>query len=79
MLPAKRSKDGAAQDTCEVLLSQSSHPLSTQHVSNIENICQLEALMRVHVMMSLLHGKGSSGHKQLSIAALGFCFQMWKV
>ena len=40
---------------------------------------QLEVLMRVHVMMSQLHRKGSSNHKQLSIAALGFCFQLWKV
>ena len=46
---------------------------------NAMNILQLEALIRVHVMMSVLHIKGTSGHRQCSIAALGFCFQMWKV
>lgn len=43
------------------------------------NMHQLEVLMRAHVMMSQLHRQGSCNHKQLSIAALGFCFQMWKV
>ena len=58
--------------------------LNTDHAQlpalpNVMNILQLEALMRVHVMMSVLHVKGSSGHRQCSIAALAFCFQMWKV
>ena len=44
-----------------------------------QNIYKLEALMRLHVMMSLLYIKGSDSHKKLSLTALGFCLQMWKV
>ena len=40
---------------------------------------QLEALMRVHVMMSLLRIKGSRAHKELTHLALALCMQIWKV
>ena len=43
------------------------------------NIRQLETLLRVHVMMSLLTMKGSRDHKQLISAASGFCIQIWNV
>jgi uncharacterized phosphosugar-binding protein len=53
--------------------------LSVPTAAGSLSLQQLEVLMRVHVMMSQLHRKGSCSHKQLSVAALGFCFQMWKV
>ena len=43
------------------------------------SIRQLEALMRVHIMMSRLLMKGSRAHKELTQLALALCIQIWKV
>ena len=45
----------------------------------VTGVRQLEVLMRVHVMMALLHGRGSSEHARLSVVAVGLCLEMWKV
>ena len=40
---------------------------------------QLEALLRVHVMMLQLVGRAASNHRQLCIAAVGYCSRMLQV
>lgn len=47
--------------------------------STICNVAQLDTLLRIHVMMSQLHGIGSQEHWDLSVAALAYCSLIWKV
>ena len=47
--------------------------------ASIDSIAQLELLLRVHVMMSELHGEGSEGHWETCVAAAGYCSLVWKV
>ena len=43
------------------------------------SVRHLEALVRVHVMMAELCGRGSAQHQSLCLAALGYCYRIWKV
>lgn len=60
-----------------------SPPLSANPVipsaTTIFSVLQLEALMRVHVMMAQLYSTGSQAHWDLTMAALGYCTIIWKV
>ncbi|XP_064381874.1 cilia- and flagella-associated protein 46-like [Halichondria panicea] len=60
----------------EILLSTHDDKQSSGVVAGVR---QLEVLIRVHVMMALLHGQGSSEHNQLSVVTVGFCMELWKV
>jgi len=51
----------------------------TSLVGSTENLCQLELLLRVHVMMAELQGEGSNGHREACVAATGYCYFIWKV
>ena len=61
----------------------STTPLSLDPVvpscSTVSSVAQLEALLRVHIMMAELHGLGSQLHFDLSVAALAYCSLIWKV
>ena len=61
-----------------VIASSPSH-LSFPLPSTICNVTQLDTLLRIHVMMSQLHGIGSQEHWDLSVAALAYCSLIWKV
>ena len=39
----------------------------------------LDKVMRVHVMMAQMHGRGSRGHRESCLAALAYCSLIWKV
>lgn len=39
----------------------------------------LDTAMRIYVMMSQLHSRGSEGHIECCLAALGYCCLLWKV
>ena len=45
----------------------------------MNNIKQLEYLVRVHVMISVVHNGGSEECLQHLLAALGYVMLMWKV
>lgn len=47
--------------------------------STISSVAQLDALLRVHIMMAQLHGLGSQMHWDLTMAALAYCSLIWKV
>jgi hypothetical protein len=47
--------------------------------STVSSVAQLEALLRVHIMMAQLHGLGSQLHFDLSMSALAYCSLIWKV
>lgn len=73
----EKREDSAGQD----LLSATPPPSDpvVPSSSTITSITQLEALMRVHLMMAQLHGLGSQLHFDLSMAALAYCSLIWKV
>ncbi len=53
-------------------------PLPTRSYSS--SVMLLEALLRVHVMMAQLQGKGSDDtHWDLCAAALAYCSKIWNV
>lgn len=54
-----------------------SRPLSPS-LSGITSVAQLEALMRVHIMMAQVHGPGSQEHWDHSMTALACCSLVWK-
>ena len=56
--------------------SETGLPTPTSSTSDVQ---LLECLMRVHVMMAQLTGRGGSDHQQLCLAALGYCIAVWKV
>ena len=43
------------------------------------SVRQLEVLVRVHVMMVEVCGRGAPQHQTLCLSALGYCCQIWKV
>lgn len=55
-----------------------STPLTEQSYV-VTGVRQLIVLMRVHVMMALLYGRGTTEHREMSLVAFGFCFKLWKV
>lgn len=58
------------------MTSEATLPAPTVSTSDVQ---LLEGLMRVHVMMAQLTGRGGSDHQQLCLAALGYCIAVWKV
>ncbi len=60
----------------EILLSTCDEEKSSSIVGGVR---QLEVLIRVHVMMALLYGRGSSEHKHLCVVTVGLCTELWKV
>ena len=46
---------------------------------SITNVHYLEVLLRAHVMMATVHGRGSTEHQELLIVAMGYCLLIWKV
>lgn len=55
-----------------------SNPVLPSH-SSLCDVAQLEALMRVQVMMAQLHGAGMQAHWDLCVGAVAYCSLMWKV
>lgn len=51
----------------------------TERTHLMPSVRQLETLMRVHVMLALLYGRGTTEHREMSLVAVGFCFKLWKV
>ena len=47
--------------------------------SSSSSIVQLEAMLRMHMMMLQLQGADSQAHWELSIAATAYCSLIWKV
>ena len=48
-------------------------------LSTVTGVAQLEALLRVNIMMSRLHGVGTQEHWDLTLAAVAYCSLIWKV
>ena len=42
-------------------------------------VCVLEKAVCVHVMMAQLQGRGSQGHRESCLAAVAYCYLIWKV
>ena len=55
--------------------SPSTPPILTSPTS----VRQLEALVRVHVMMVEVCGRGAPQHQTHCLSALGYCCHIWKV
>lgn len=66
------------QEERDLLSATHPHPV-VPSCSTMSSVSQLEALLRVHVMMAQLHGLGSQPHWDLSMAALAYCSLIWKV
>ena len=56
----------------------SSTPLTDQSCI-VTDVRQLVVLIRAHVMVALLYGRGTTEHQEMSLVAAGFCFRLWKV
>ena len=56
----------------------SSTPLTDQS-RIVTGVRQLVVLIRAHVMVALLYGRGTTEHQEMSLVAAGFCFRLWKV
>lgn len=62
-----------------LLLNPPNEPENSTGGFKSMGVRQLEVLIRVHIMMALLHGRGSTDHRKLSVVAVGFCNELWKV
>lgn len=64
----------------ESLASHPPHSPSTPPtLTSPTSVRQLEALVRVHVMMVEVCGRGAPQHQTLCLSALGYCCHIWKV
>lgn len=76
----KREDSGGLQEERDLQSATPSlsHPVVPSR-STMSSVTQLEALLRVHIMMAQLHGLGSQSHWDLSMAALAYCSLIWQV
>lgn len=54
-------------------------PSTPPTLTSPTSVRQLEALVRVHVMMVEVCGRGAPQHQTLCLSALGYCCHIWKV
>lgn len=48
-------------------------------LNDLNSVRQLEGLVRTHVMLAIISGKGSESHKSYCLLAVGFIMRMWKI